>query len=357
MSQSPNSMHPATIRYDVDLTTRNTFGMPVHAACMVTLDRSELLHDLASMLSGLPQPHMVLGGGSNLLFAENFKGTLICNRLRGIQVEERQNDRILHVAGGEDWHELVCWSVEHGYPGLENLALIPGLVGAAPVQNIGAFGVEFKDVCEYVDCICLVSGEIRRLSGLDCRFSYRDSIFKHELRRWMIIRIGIRLRRHWRPVLTYGALAALDQQSSAQAVVEEVCRLRLSRLPDPLVLGNAGSFFKNPQVPVEHAARLAERYPEMPQFPLDCPEQVKLAAGWLIDQCGLKGQSVGQAAVHHQQALVLVNRGGAKPEDVIALARKVWQTVWKRFQVRLEPEVRLIGALGELSWSEFLDEH
>lgn len=349
-------MSSAMIRRNVDLTSMNTFAMPIRGACLVSLTQSEQLCELVPLLAELPQPVMVLGGGSNLLFADNFKGTLVCNQLRGIEVEECEDDWLLHVAGGENWHELVTWSVANGYPGLENLALIPGQVGAAPVQNIGAFGVEFKDVCEYVECLCLESGQLRRLINSECRFGYRDSIFKHELKRCLITRVGIRLSKAWQPVLGYGALASLDKCTSAPAILDEVCRQRHSRLPDPQELGNAGSFFKNPQVPAEHASQLALEHPDMPLYPLDTIGQVKLAAGWLIDQCGLKGISIGQVAVHHQQALVLVNRGGAKPAEVIALAGRVRQTVWQRFGVKLEPEVRLIGADGELCWSEVLDD-
>jgi len=349
-------MPEAMISHDVDLSSRNTFFMPVRSACLVNLTQSDQLSELEPLLAGLPQPVMVLGGGSNLLFAADYKGTLVCNQLRGIDVQECEDHWILHVAGGENWHELVAWSVQQDYPGLENLALIPGLVGAAPVQNIGAFGVEFKDVCHYVEYLCLESGQIHRLTNSECRFSYRDSIFKHELKRCLITRVGISLAKAWLPVLGYGALTALDERTPASAILDEVCRQRLSRLPDPQVLGNAGSFFKNPQVSADRAAQLALEHPGMPQYPLDTPEQVKLAAGWLIEQCGLKGLSLGQAAVHHQQALVLVNRGGARPEEVIALASRVRHAVWQRFGVVLEPEVRLIGAAGELCWDEVLDE-
>ncbi|WP_308822617.1 UDP-N-acetylmuramate dehydrogenase [Sodalis praecaptivus] len=292
---------------------------------------------------------LMLGGGSNVLFLENYVGTVLLNRIAGVAIEERADAWHLHVGAGEVWHDLVRTCLEQHMPGLENLALIPGCVGSAPIQNIGAYGVELRQFCDYVDVLQLATGTLRRLSAAECQFVYRDSIFKHALREGhAIVAVGLRLAKAWQPVLTYGDLARMDpQQATPRQIYDAVCAMRRGKLPDPAVQGNAGSFFKNPVIDAVRAERLLSRYPDAPHYPQ--PEGgVKLAAGWLIDRCGLKGYRLGGAAVHDKQALVLVNADNATGKDIAALARYVRQQVAERFAVWLEPEVRFIGANGEV---------
>lgn len=334
-----------------DLTT---LALPATARWLATLETSDDLEALRCDLRWAGQPRLVLGGGSNVLFTCNFDGLVVLNRLRGIEVVDEGESWLLHVAAGENWHELVRTTLERGMAGLENLALIPGCVGAAPVQNIGAYGVELARVCAYVDTWRWSDGQTERLDASHCRFGYRDSLFKHEYQEsHLITAVGLRLPKVWQPVLSYGPLAALGDKASAQAVFDIVCATRMAKLPDPAVLGNAGSFFKNPVVALGLAEGLKTIYPSMPLYPAG-EGQAKLAAGWLIDQCGLKGFAIGQAAVHQEQALVLVNRGGATAHDLLALARHVRDTVVERFGVELEHEVRFMGARGETSLREVM---
>ena len=337
-----------------ELLDYNTFSLPAAAQWLVTL---ESLTEFAAVRSD-PRwntlPRLVLGGGSNVLFTCDFAGLVLVNRLKGIRVEDEGDHWLLHVAAGENWHELVCHCLQQGMPGLENLALIPGCVGAAPVQNIGAYGVELARFCAYVDTLRWGDGAAERISADDCRFGYRDSIFKHEYQEsHLIVAVGLRLPKQWQPVLSYGPLAALGDRATPQAVFDIVCDTRKAKLPDPAVLGNAGSFFKNPVVATALADRLKADYPSMPLYPAG-EGQAKLAAGWLIDQCGLKGYAIGQAAVHQEQALVLVNRGGARAADLLALAAHVRDTVAARFGVTLEHEVRFMGAQGEVFLHEVM---
>lgn len=285
-----------------------------------------------------------------MLFLENFNGVVILNRLMGITHEQDANFHYLHVNGGENWHNLVQWAVEQGINGLENLALIPGCAGSAPIQNIGAYGVEFKDVCDYVDVLDLANGTTFRLNAAQCAFGYRESIFKHRYQYdYVIIAVGLKLAKDWRPVLQYGSLKEFDPQTvSAKHIFDEVCRIRQSKLPNPDEFGNAGSFFKNPVVSAEQFADIKKQHENLPHFP-QTDGTVKLAAGWLIDQCQLKGYQIGGAAVHEKQALVLINKGNATGADVVALARHVRQTVAEKFGVYLQPEVRFMGENGEVN--------
>lgn len=336
------------------LNDLNTLGLAARADWLVTLEQPEEFAALRSDPRWAGLPRLVLGGGSNVLFTCDFAGLVVLNRLRGITVTDEGESWLLHVAAGENWHHLVCHALEQGMPGLENLALIPGCVGAAPVQNIGAYGVELARFCAYVDTLRWTDGAPERIAAADCRFGYRDSIFKHEYQEsHLITAVGLRLPKAWQPVRAYGPLAALGEQPTPQAIFDTVCATRMAKLPDPARLGNAGSFFKNPVVPTALAERIRSDYPSMPSYPAGAG-QVKLAAGWLIEQCGLKGFSIGQAAVHQEQALVLVNCGGASAHELLTLAAHVRDTVEARFGVRLEHEVRFMGATGETTLDEVM---
>ncbi|KAA1174526.1 UDP-N-acetylmuramate dehydrogenase [Photorhabdus heterorhabditis] len=327
----------------------NAFGLSAYAKHLDVAESTESLLALWQEAKNQKQPVLLLGGGSNVLFTEDFEGTVILNRIMGIQCQETDESWHLHVGAGENWHDLVCYSLQNQIYGLENLALIPGCAGAAPIQNIGAYGAEFRDVCEYVDVLNLKSGEKVRLSADKCQFGYRDSIFKHKYKEnCFVISVGLLLKKNWQPILNYGDLTKLSKGSvTPRQIFDLVCTMRTSKLPNPAVVGNAGSFFKNPIVSAEIAAKIKENYPDSPQYP-HTNETFKLAAGWLIEQCNLKGYRIGGAAVHLRQALVLINQENATCKDVIALSAYVRQQVIRKFGVLLEPEVRFIGSKGEI---------
>ncbi|MFY9994730.1 MAG: UDP-N-acetylmuramate dehydrogenase [Leclercia sp.] len=328
----------------------NTFGIDRNAHQIVRADDAQQLLAAWNHATQHQQPVLILGEGSNVLFLDDFAGTVIVNRIRGIAVQEAEDGWHLHVGAGENWHSLVQFTLENGMPGLENLALIPGCAGSSPIQNIGAYGIELKHVCEYVDCIELATGQAVRLSAEECQFGYRDSVFKHDYQdKFVIVAVGLRLTKNWQPVLSYGDLTRLDPATvTAQEIFAAVCHMRMSKLPDPKVNGNAGSFFKNPVVTAETAQALLAQWPHAPHYP-QADGSVKLAAGWLIDQCQLKGTTFGGAAVHRQQALVLINENNATSHDVVQLAHQVRLRVGEMFNVWLEPEVRFIGCCGEVN--------
>lgn len=330
------------------LRADNTLGLEISAYKRLTADTPDAILQAWKACQNNQQPFILLGEGSNVLFLEDFAGTAVLNRIAGTEISEQDEKWKLHVGAGENWHALVESTLKKGIPGLENLALIPGLAGSAPIQNIGAYGVEFKDVCDYVDVLDLNTGSTQRLYREACEFGYRDSVFKHHYQSgYAIIAVGLTLRKQWRPVLNYGDLARLNPATvNAWEVFNAVCHMRQSKLPDPRVTGNAGSFFKNPLVSQQKGTELLTKNPGMPHYPQSNGE-IKLAAGWLIDQCQLRGFRTGGAAVHSQQALVLINAGGATPQDIVLLAKAVRKRVGEKFDVWLEPEVRFIGAEGE----------
>lgn len=327
----------------------HTFHIPVNAHKIIEINTLDQLKQAWAEAKAQNRPVLFLGQGSNMLFLEDFNGVVLINRLLGINHEEDDLFHYLHVNGGENWHQLVAWSLEQGMNGLENLALIPGCAGSAPIQNIGAYGVEFKDFCHYVDVLNLESGELFRLNSTECEFGYRESIFKHRYQKgYVITAIGLKLAKNWQPVLKYGSLVNFDpQRITAKQIFDEVCQIRQSKLPNPDEWGNAGSFFKNPVVSATQFATIQKQAENIPHFP-QADGSVKLAAGWLIDQCHLKGYQIGGAAVHEKQALVLINKANASGDDVVQLARHVRKTVAEKFGVFLQPEVRFIAANGEV---------
>ena len=335
---------PLNIEQGVNLRTLNAFGLPAVAATLVRIDSEATLRRVIDHPELGRAPKFVLGGGSNIVFTRDPQAVVLKVDVMGRRlVEERRDAWIVEAGGGENWHDTVAWTLAQGWPGLENLALIPGSVGAAPVQNIGAYGVELKERFESLDAVDLVTGRTVML-GLDaCHFGYRDSVFKHSLAgKSVITRLRFRLPRPWRPVLGYAELERKVQDTGlgepdAKTVFDWVCAIRSAKLPDPAQIGNVGSFFKNPVVSAEQCRDIIGRDPEVVHYPL--PDgSVKLAAGWLIDACGWKGKSIGRAGVYEKQALVLVNRGGASGAEVITLARAIQESVYGRFGIRLEPE-------------------
>ncbi|WP_035387351.1 UDP-N-acetylmuramate dehydrogenase [Ferrimonas senticii] len=338
---------------DPQLAQWHTFGLPAIADALIEV------HSLAELIEAyqLPQfaekPKLILGGGSNVVFTEDFAGLVIVNRIMQRQVTEQSDSWSLHLGAGENWDEVVRWCIEQSYFGLENLALIPGTVGASPIQNIGAYGVEMSDFCDYVEYLDLDTMEPVRIEAAECQFGYRDSVFKQRLAgKAVIIAVGLRLPKVWQPVLEYGPLQQLKQQAelTAHTIYQQVVAVRQSKLPDPQVLGNAGSFFKNPLISNSQYQELLQQYPELPGY--SDGDQVKVPAGWLIDRCGLKGFAIGGAAVHQQQALVLVNTGAATATDLRSLANHVIATVKAKFDIGLHPEVRVVNGQGQLEWRD-----
>ena len=349
------------IEKNSSLKAFNSFLIDANAHLLFHFRAMSQLPDLLALIKKVQAEHkpiLVLGGGSNTLFCEDFKGLVIRVELLGVKCHDDGQYHLLHVAAGENWHQLVTDTIDQGLYGLENLALIPGVVGSAPVQNIGAYGVEFKDFCATVDYIDLMDGELKTLTSEDCLFAYRDSIFKNALKgRALITGVTLRLPKLWSPLCRYGLLQELEQagaEITAQQIFDNVCRIRSEKLPDPSILGNAGSFFKNPIVSDNLSAQLLSHYPDMPHYPQGdgC---VKLAAGWLIDQCGLKGYQIGGAAVHQAQALVLINTGNASAQDVIALAWFVREQVLQKFAVLLDHEVRFVNEQGETTLQQVME--
>jgi UDP-N-acetylmuramate dehydrogenase len=338
------SANPLAIEKGVNLRTLNAFGLPAQAATLVRIDSEATLRRVVDHPELGRAPKFVLGGGSNVVFTRDPQALVLKVEVMGRRlVEERPDAWIVEAGAGENWHDTVGWTLAQGWPGLENLALIPGTVGAAPVQNIGAYGVELRERFESLDLVDLVTGRTVTL-GLDaCHFGYRDSVFKQALAgKSVITRVRFRLPKPWRAVLGYLELERKRQetgigQPGARTVFDWVCAIRRAKLPDPAVIGNVGSFFKNPVVSLEQCRDIIGRDPEVVHYPL--PDgTVKLAAGWLIDACGWKGKSIGRAGVYEKQALVLVNRGGASGAEVVTLARAIQESVYGRFGIRLEPE-------------------
>lgn len=333
------------IRHNVELGAANTLGLACRAERFAALANIDDARQVLGEARRNGWPVSVLGGGSNLILRPWLPGLVVQAGFADWWLEPLDADTLrVHVEAGMNWHSLVEALAARELWGSENLALIPGCVGAAPIQNIGAYGVELADLLESVHLVYLDDGREAVLSRDECAFAYRDSVFKHALdSRVLITRLTLRLSTRPTLRLGYGDLSArLGPAPSASEVVAAVSQVRREKLPDPAVLGNAGSFFKNPLISAKRARALLAEYPAMPHFPL-AEGTVKLAAGWLIDQCGLKGLREGRVGVHDRQALVLVNHGGASVEDVLALARRVADTVAARFGVMLEREPRLLG--------------
>ena len=337
---------------NVDLTRLNSFGISVSARYFT---RVETLHQLQQAVAFSHEnsvPMLLLGGGSNVLLRDDYPGLVIQVALKGITQTNGGDERVnVTAASGENWHSFVEHCLDTGLHGLENLALIPGCVGAAPMQNIGAYGVEVKDFITEVQVLDIASGAIESLSNAQCAFGYRDSVFKNTMRgQKIVLAVTFELQRSCTPNLSYGALAEVLAHKgagvSAQDVFDTVCAIRREKLPDPAVLGNAGSFFKNPVLSAVDFARLHKEYPALPSFP--APGEVgerKVPAAWLIEQAGWKGKRQGGAAVYEKQALVIVNRDHATAQEVVSLALAIIDSVQTRFGVKLEPEVQWVPPL------------
>jgi UDP-N-acetylmuramate dehydrogenase len=332
---------------NISLKPLNTFGMDVKARWFAKLHSKEQLAELFGSAEWKGKPRFILGGGSNILFTKDVDALVVRNELKGIEVVKEDADFVYVRSGaGEVWHEFVLDCIRNNRAGVENLSLIPGSVGAGPMQNIGAYGVELKDVFHELEAYHLAEGFTRTFSAEECKFGYRESVFKHELKnQFFITSVTFRLKK--KPVLntSYGAIekeleAMGVKEPSIAAISQAVINIRSSKLPDPAKIGNAGSFFKNPVVSAEKHAQLKKDFPEIVSYPSG--NDFKLAAGWMIEKCEWKGKRFGDAGVHKDQALVLVNYGSAKGNEIYDLSTRVLESVMEKFGVQLEREVNIL---------------
>ena len=333
------------------LDARNTFGVPARAPMLIEVADAAALPELFGYAMLREQPVLVLGGGSNLLFAGDAPGAVLSLTAQRIEIIGDDSDAcIVRADAGVGWHDFVLWTLGHGLCGLENLALIPGTVGAAPIQNIGAYGVEVRERIRAVHAFDRRSGTFVRIDAGDCAFAYRDSLFKHDPDRYVVTAVDFALPRTPALRLDYAGIGeelramGIDGAPRASQVAEAVIRIRQRKLPDPVLLGNAGSFFKNPIVPAAIAEALQSAHPAMPLFRGSSDDTRKLSAAWLIDLCGWKGHRDGDAGVSAEHALVLVNHGHATGLQLLELARRIAASVQARFGIDIEPEPRIIGA-------------
>lgn len=335
---------------NISLKSFNTFGLDVTARYFAELQSTDQLEELTQLCPWKEHPFLVLGGGSNVLFAENFPGFVLRIATRGITVEKETADYVyVRAMAGEGWESFVEYCVARNLGGIENLTLIPGNVGTSPMQNIGAYGVELKDTFHSLEAFEIATGKIHTFNNADCRFGYRESIFKKEAKnKFIILSVCFRLTRNNHSLRTdYGAVKEQLLMQGVKTpgikdVMTAIQHIRRSKLPDPKVLGNAGSFFKNPVMEEEDFQALVHRFPDMPSWKSDT-DRVKVPAAWLIERAGWKGYREGDAGVHHQQALVLVNYGKATGNELLELAGKVRNSVSEKFGVQLEPEVNIAG--------------
>jgi UDP-N-acetylmuramate dehydrogenase len=332
-----------TIVENASLEGRNTFRVPARTHLLIDVRRPEALVELFGYAMLKTQPLLVLGEGSNVLFTRDWPGVVLSIAALGIKITDDGDEQaLIRVEAGENWNDFVHWSLARGFQGLENLVLIPGTVGAAPIQNIGAYGVEVGEFIDHVEAWDRASGELVRLSKADCCFGYRDSVFKQDRDRYIVTAVEFSLPRSRPLQMDYAGvreeLAAFGvDEPTAAAVAEAIARIRTRKLPNPVLIGNAGSFFKNPVVDKASASLLRTSHPDMPTW--DSPDgKVKLSAAWLIESCGYKGLREGPAAVSEQHALVLVNHGGASGADIWALAERIRGGVQSRHGILLEPE-------------------
>ncbi|MBQ6209369.1 MAG: UDP-N-acetylmuramate dehydrogenase [Prevotella sp.] len=339
---------------DYSLLPHNTFGIDVRCKRFVEFATVGELEAVLRSLTDDDNPLLLLGGGSNLLLTSDFSGTVIHSAIKGIEVVGETSQHVsLRVGSGETFDDVVAYCVEKGYYGIENLSKIPGEVGASAVQNIGAYGVEVKDLIEWVDALEVKTGLPVSFSNADCQYGYRQSRFKQDWKdRFVITHVTYRLSKQFAPYLDYGNIrGALAERGidnpTATELRKVIIDIRDAKLPDPKVQGNAGSFFMNPIVPKEKYVELAALYPDMPHYYVD-EQHEKIPAGWMIDQCGWKGRALGRAGVHGKQALVLVNRGGATGNDIVNLCEAIRKDVFERFGIEINPEVNVIQGVQEI---------
>ena len=336
------------IQQNFSLKAFNTFGIEAKARFFVEVDDPGEFQNLVKEKVYRDNKVLILGGGSNVLFVNDFDGLVVRNNIKGIElIQDTDNHSILKVGGGEIWQDLVDHCLDHDLGGIENLSLIPGTVGAAPMQNIGAYGVEIKEVFQELEAIDRDSGELRTFNKEDCQFGYRESSFKRDLKgKYFISHVLLKLSKQHELNISYGAIKeTLAGWSIASPTIQDVSRavisIRCSKLPDPADIGNAGSFFKNPIIPIDQYEVLKRRFPGIPAYD-EGADYKKVPAGWLIEQAGFKGKRIGDVGVHEKQALVLVNYGNGKGKEIRELAQEIQETIKSTFEIKLIPEVNII---------------
>ena len=338
-----------TVQKQISLQPYNTFGIDVTAKYFTVLSSNDAVAELLQSPVFQSNKHILLGVGSNILLTKDFDGLVIKNEIKGITiVDESESEVVIKVGAGEIWHDLVCYAIDKNWGGVENLSLIPGTVGAAPMQNIGAYGVEIKEVIENISAIEIATGAEKIFAKEDCQFGYRESIFKHALKnKFIISSVTLRLSKVNHSInIAYGGLRdsphIKDKETvTIQDVSTAVIEIRRSKLPDPAKIGNAGSFFKNPVIETETYNSLQKDYATIPGFKVN-DNETKVPAAWLIEQTGWKGKAVGNVGVHKNQPLVLVNFGGGKGDEILSLAQQVQQSVYEKFGVKLQLEVNVV---------------
>lgn len=335
-----------SIERNISLKAYTTFGIEAKASHFVRFTEADEWFEIAKNREFQNLPRLILGGGSNLLFTCDFKGVIIYPDLKGITIEsEDENSVLVKAMAGEVWDEFVEWAVNKNFGGIENLSLIPGHIGATPVQNIGAYGAEAKDTIEKVEGIDLETSTYRQLDKSNCQFGYRNSIFKHELKdKFLVTAVYFRLQKNPVPVTHYGNVEEELKnypEKTIRSVRQAIIAIRRKKLPDPVEIGSAGSFFKNPFIPRQQAEDLKKIFPSLSSFKVS-EELTKVSAAWLIDQCGWKGKRTGNVGVHATQPLVLVNYGNATGNEVLNLAKEIEESVYKKFLIHLDKEVIII---------------
>ncbi|WP_457611084.1 UDP-N-acetylmuramate dehydrogenase [Lutibacter sp.] len=332
-----------SIQHNISLKEYNTFGIDVYAKQFVSINSVKELVEIIGLNSDI----FLLGGGSNMLLTSDIEQLVIYLNLKGIIVNDTEKDIVYVTAeAGENWHEFVLWCISQNYGGLENLSLIPGNVGTSPIQNIGAYGVEIKDTFHQLEALEIETGKTKIFTKGQCNFGYRNSIFKNELKgKYIIINVTFKLTKNNHKITTsYGAISSYlksKETPTIKDISDAVIAIRQSKLPNPKEIGNSGSFFKNPVISKIHFKTLKENYPEVPHYIIN-DNEIKIPAGWLIEQCGFKGKRFGDAGVHSKQALVLVNYGNATGKEILSLAKKIQQKVKKTFNIEIEIEVNVI---------------
>lgn len=333
-----------TVQHQYPLQSLNTFGIKAHAEYFSSFSSKE---ELIELMGKTQKPLTILGGGSNILLTKDISGTVLKNEISEIEITHEDNDSLtVKVGGGVVWHDFVMWSIEHNLGGIENLSLIPGSVGAAPMQNIGAYGVEIKSVFEELEAVHIDNKTVKTFSNTDCQFAYRYSIFKGELKgQYIICHVTFKLSKHPQFNTSYGAieeeLKAMGASKSLESVSQAVINIRQRKLPNPKDIGNSGSFFKNPTIPKAKFEQLKTQFPNIVGYP-NGEQSVKVAAGWLIDHAGWKGYRKGDAGVHKNQALVLVNYGTAQGNEILTLSKDIKKSIQETFGIELEAEVNIL---------------
>ena len=339
---------------NVSLRPHNTFGLAVQARYFARFASADALRQLLRLPQVQAADKLILGGGSNLLFTQDFQGVVLKNEILGLEILSENGEdgtALIRAGAGENWHEMVKYSLDQGLSGIENLSLIPGTVGAAPLQNIGAYGAELRDTFDHLEAVEIATGEGRVFTAGECGFGYRESVFKNVLKgQFVVTAVVLRLHRQARPNVRYGAITetlaemGIEGEPTPHDVSRAVVHIRRSKLPDPAEIGNAGSFFKNPEISQARFDHLKSEYPELPGYPV--PGGVKVPAGWLIERAGWKGLRRGPGAgthgVHARQALVLVNHGGATGSEIRQLAEEIISSVRQQFGIELHPEVNIL---------------